>query len=86
MTQFDATISTRISQTRQALDEARTAGDDYEADVRLGELQSLARLAAEHGVRVDGVEETLTAYGLPTPEIGMSVVDLRAAAERAPRI
>lgn len=85
MTQFDTTISTRISQTREALDEARSAGDDYEADVRLGELESLARLAAEHGLHVEGVEETLTAYGLPTPAIGMSVVDVRAAAERAPR-
>jgi len=74
---FDATISTRISETRQALDEARSAGDDYLVDVRLGELESLARLAADHGVRVDGIAEALAAYGVTTPSVGVPLVDLR---------
>lgn len=78
MTQFDATINDRISQTTRALDEARSTGDDYLAEVRLGELESLARVAAEHGIRVEGLDETLAAHGLATPSVGMPlVVDLR---------
>jgi putative N-acetylmannosamine-6-phosphate epimerase len=78
VTQFDATISTRISETRQALDEARSAGDDYMADVRLGELESLARVAADHGIRIEGIAETLAAYGVTTPSVGVPLVDLRS--------
>ncbi len=76
MTQFDATINDRICQTRRALDDARTAGDDYLADVHLGELESLARMAADHGIHVDGVHETLAAHGLTTRGTPL-VVDLR---------
>lgn len=80
MTQFDTTISSRITQTRQALAEARSAGDDYLTGVRLGELESLARVAVDHGLEVDGLAETLAEYGLTTPAVGMPiVVDLRQA-------
>jgi len=83
VTQFDATISNRILDARQALDEARADGDDYLADIRLSELESLVRVAADHGIQVDGVEETLARYGLKTPAVGMpTVVDLRETAAR----
>ena len=76
VTQFDATISTRILAATRALDEARSAGDDYLADVHLGELESLARVAADHGLVLEGVAETLAAYGITTPSAGVHVVDL----------
>jgi hypothetical protein len=80
VTQFDATISSRILEARTALDEALVDGDDYLADIRLGELESLARVAAEHGVQVEGVAETLARHGLSTPAAGVTrVVDVRPA-------
>jgi putative N-acetylmannosamine-6-phosphate epimerase len=83
VTQFDATISQRIQDARKALDEARGDGDDYLADIRLGELESLARVAAEHGILVEGVAETLAGYGLSTPAAGVTrVVDVRAVEAR----
>jgi hypothetical protein len=64
---FSREISNRIAQTRGELSHAQQTGDDYLVEVRLGELESLARIAAEHDVRVDGVEEALASYGLPAP-------------------
>ncbi len=75
VTQFDATVNERVAQARKALDEARSAGDDYLSDVHLGELESLARVAAEHGIRVEGLDETLAAHGMATPSAGLSLVD-----------
>jgi hypothetical protein len=84
VTQFDATISNRIREARTALDEACAEGDDYLADIRLGELESLVRVAADHGITVEGVEETLARYGLATPAAGVpTVVDLRHTAARS---
>lgn len=82
MTQFDATINGRILDARAALEEARSAGDDYLADVHLGELESLARVAADHGVLVEDVAQTLAAYGITTPAAGVQVVDLGRAGSR----
>jgi hypothetical protein len=64
---FRREISNRIAQTRGELSRAEQIGDDYLVEVRLGELESLARIAAEHDVTVDGVEEALASHGLPTP-------------------
>lgn len=83
MTQFDATISTRILAATRALDEARSTGDDYLADIHLGELESLARVAADHGLVLDGVAETLAAYGITTPAAGVQVVDLTGGPVRS---
>ncbi len=80
MTDFRSEIRERIAQTRSSLDDARTTGDDYLVEIRLGELESLARVAAEHGVEVDGIEESLAAHGLRTPALGVPlVVDVREA-------
>lgn len=56
MTQFRIEIRSRIAQARESLARARETGDDYLADVRLGELEGLARIAAEHDVPVDDPE------------------------------
>ena len=72
MTEFHNEIRRRAEEAQKSLAEARAGGDDYLAGVRLGEIQSLARIAADHGLVLDGVEEWLSAYGLPTPAPGIA--------------
>jgi hypothetical protein len=48
MSEFHQEIQARILSATASLDEARSEGDDYLAQIRLGELESLERLAAEH--------------------------------------
>jgi hypothetical protein len=69
MTEFRSEIRERIAQTRRDLADAREAGDDYLVDIRLGELDSLARVAAEHGVEVPGVEESTLIVDLREVEV-----------------
>jgi hypothetical protein len=80
VTQFRTEINHRIATTQESLRRATAAGDHYLADVHLGELESLARLAASHGVHVAGVDEALAAHGGATPAAGIGdVVDLTQA-------
>jgi len=80
MSQFPNEIRDRIQATRVSLVQARQCGDDYLVEVRLGELECLARVAAEHGITVEGVEESLVTHGLRTPPPGVPLVmDLREA-------
>jgi hypothetical protein len=48
VSEFTHEIEARMETARRSLDEARTEGDDYLIQVRLGEIESLERLAAEH--------------------------------------
>ena len=48
MSEFEHEIRDRIESARLSLDEARREGDDYLIQVRLGELDSLERLAAQN--------------------------------------
>jgi hypothetical protein len=73
MTEFHTEIQRRASDAQRSLAEARAAEDDYLARIRLGEIQDLARIAAEHGLVLDGVEESLAAHGLPTPAPGIAL-------------
>ena len=50
MSEFSQSIETRMETARRSLDEARTDGDDYLIQIRLGEIESLERLASEHDV------------------------------------
>lgn len=52
MTEFHAEIRERVQQALESLEAARRSGDDYMEEVRIGELESLAHLAAEHGLHV----------------------------------
>lgn len=52
MTEFHAEIRERVQQALESLEAARRSGDDYMVGVRVGELESLAHLAAEHGLHV----------------------------------
>jgi hypothetical protein len=80
VSQFHQEISNRIAETQEDLTRAQQAGDEYLVGVRLGELESLARVAAEHGIQIDGVEESLARHGLATPVMGVPlVVDLQEA-------
>jgi hypothetical protein len=51
--EFAGDLRRRVREARQALEAAKSAGDFYAVDVRTGELESLLRLAMEHGVDVD---------------------------------
>ncbi|MGH8891936.1 MAG: hypothetical protein ACRDWY_01300 [Actinomycetes bacterium] len=50
MSEFLQEIQARMESANQSLAEAQQDGDDYLAQVRLGELESLERLASEHTV------------------------------------
>jgi hypothetical protein len=73
MTEFHNEIQRRAVEAQTSLAEARADGDDYLAEIRLGEMQSLAHIAAEHGLVLDGVAESLAAHGLPTPAPGIAL-------------
>ena len=74
MSEFRSEISNRIDRVRGDLARGAADGDDYLVEVSLGELESLARLAVEHDVRVDGLDEALASYGLTTPSAGLPLV------------
>jgi hypothetical protein len=71
VSEFRSEISNRIAQARGDLSRAAASGDDYLVEVSLGQLESLARIAVEHDLPIDGVEEDLATYGLPTPAAGV---------------
>jgi hypothetical protein len=48
LSEFQQEIETRMQTARQSLEQARVEGDDYLIQIRLGEIESLERLAAEH--------------------------------------
>ncbi len=50
MSEFQQEIQARMESAHQSLAEARLDGDEYLAQIRLGELESLERLASEHPV------------------------------------
>ena len=74
MSEFRSEINNRIDRVRGDLARGAADGDDYLVEVSLGELESLARLAVEHDVRVDGLDEALASYGLGTPSAGLPLV------------
>lgn len=71
MSEFRSEITQRIAQTRGELSRAAASGDDYLVEVSLGQLESLARIAADHDLPVDGAAQDLASYGLPTPAAGL---------------
>ncbi|KAA2247283.1 hypothetical protein F0L68_40340 [Solihabitans fulvus] len=52
MGDFVASLRARTRQDREAEQAAAEAGDDYRVQVHAADLANLARLAAEHGVRL----------------------------------
>jgi hypothetical protein len=52
MTEFHTEITQRATRAVQSLRKAQESGDDYLASVQEAELENLARLASEHGLRI----------------------------------
>ena len=52
MTEFHTEITRAPAARSQSLRTAQESGDDYLASVREAELENLARLADEHGLRI----------------------------------
>lgn len=79
MSEFASELTERVHAASTSLARAEAEGDDYLVDVRLGELESLARSAADHGVDVPGLDETLAAHTAPEeielPEHGLDPRD-----------
>jgi hypothetical protein len=67
MSDFTSELRQRVAEAQHSLAEARETGDDYQVQVSLGQIESLARLAADNQVSVEGVAESLAAHGLTTP-------------------
>ncbi|MEJ5914204.1 hypothetical protein [Pseudokineococcus sp. 1T1Z-3] len=67
MSEFASNVTERMREARSARDHARAEGDDYLVGVHTGELESLARLAQEHDLRltVDDADEPVRAEGQP---------------------
>jgi hypothetical protein len=64
MSDFSTELRLRVAEAQRSLAEASEADDDYLVQLSLGTIQSLARLATDNQVRVDGVAESLAPYGL----------------------
>ncbi len=69
---FQQMIRTRVANLERQLDEAVDGGDHYLVDVHLGELESLVRLAADHGVPVDEAQQILARHGHTAPALHMT--------------
>ncbi|MFP5347540.1 MAG: hypothetical protein ACLGIA_10990 [Actinomycetes bacterium] len=65
MSEFVSEITERVAQASTSLRDAHDAGDDYLADVRVGELEELARVAESHDIQVPGLRETIAAHTGP---------------------
>lgn len=50
MSEFGTEVRERIAETLRQLEEADESGDEYGVQVHSGRLETLRRLAAEHGV------------------------------------
>jgi len=53
MSTFGLELGRRVIDARVALREAHDDGDDYLITIRTGELDTLVRLATDHGVPVE---------------------------------
>lgn len=62
MSEFEAEVSDRVEQARQSLAEAEATGDEYLLGVRVGELEDLARLAADHDIELPGLAEDVARH------------------------
>lgn len=78
MSEFASEVTERIEQTRQSLAEAEADGDDYLVGVRVGELESLTRLAVDHDVEVPGAAEDLARH---TGELQIVLPDAGTSAD-----
>jgi hypothetical protein len=64
MSDFSTELRLRLVEAQRSLAEAREAGDLYLTQLALGQIESLARLATDNQISVDGVAESLAPYDL----------------------
>jgi hypothetical protein len=64
MDDFSRELRLRVTEAQRSLAEARETGDDYLVQLSLGQIESLARIATDNQVSVDGLTESLAHYGL----------------------
>ena len=64
MSDFSTELRQRVVEAQRSLAEARETGDDYLVQLTLGTMESLARLARDNQISVDGVHEALAPYRL----------------------
>jgi hypothetical protein len=64
MSDFSTELRLRVSEALGSLVEAKETGDDYELRLSLGQIESLTRLASDNQITLDGLSESLAAYGL----------------------
>lgn len=57
MTEFLDQLRHRVRHALDDLERARAAGDDYRVSIHTGELESFARLAESHGLRLRELED-----------------------------
>lgn len=72
MAGFPQMIKTRVADVERHLHEAAGSGDDYLLEIRLGELESLVRVAADHGLAIDEAAAIFARYGRNAPDLGMT--------------
>ncbi len=68
MSEFVAQIRGRAAEALSWLQEAQNSGDEYLVNVSLDQIESIARVAADHSITLEGVAESLSAYGLSVPQ------------------
>lgn len=57
MTEFHAEMRDRAATAVRSLKQAQDNGDDYLVGVREAELENLARLASDHGLRIPELQD-----------------------------
>ncbi len=57
MTEFHAEMRDRAATAVRSLRQAQDNGDDYLVGVREAELENLARLASDHGLRIPELQD-----------------------------
>jgi hypothetical protein len=65
MSAFSDEVQQRVSSARRSLHQARAEGDEYLVGVRVGELESLLRMAGEHGIELPEVAREVAAHDAP---------------------
>lgn len=62
MSEMARNLRERVLEATSSLNDAAETGDDYLAEVRVGELEELQRLASEHDIDVPGLADTIEAH------------------------
>lgn len=79
MDEFSRELRMRIDEATATIEEARAEGDEFLAEMKTGELESLGHLARAHGVAVE-LPDAVELPELPDGP-GSGEIDLTALAE-----